>query len=142
MTGDSLVHATCVTRFGRGVLMRGPSGAGKSSLAMQLMAQGWMLVADDYVLLRESQGRLIAAAPESLRGLIEIYGIGIAAAPARLETRVDLVVDLVATHAERLPVPGHEILLGCVVSRLIVPIRHELGLNLVAEALRHAPVSG
>ena len=47
--------------------LSGPSGAGKSSLALQLMAWGADLVADDRTLLRErSDGAIEALAPPTL----------------------------------------------------------------------------
>ena len=48
MRGVNL-HASCIAVHGRGVLILGPSGAGKSSLALQLMALGADLVADDMI---------------------------------------------------------------------------------------------
>jgi HPr kinase/phosphorylase len=136
------IHASCVMRFGRGVLIRGASGAGKSSLALQLMAQGWMLVADDYVCLRAAQGQLMAESPPQLRGLIEVCGVGIMPAPARLAARIDLIVDLAAGPPARLPLPEHETLLGCKVSVLNLPLRYEMSTLFVAEALRRTPVLG
>ena len=42
-----ILHATCVAVDGRGLLILGPSGSGKSALALQLIALGAQLVADD-----------------------------------------------------------------------------------------------
>ena len=41
------MHATCVDINGSGVLIVGRSGSGKSSLAINLLALGSTLVADD-----------------------------------------------------------------------------------------------
>ena len=43
------LHAACVARGGRGILLCGDSGAGKSSLAYACARQGWTLVSDDAV---------------------------------------------------------------------------------------------
>jgi HPr kinase/phosphorylase len=142
MSSDPLVHASCVARFGRGVLIRGASGAGKSSLALQLMAGGWMLVADDYVALAAVAGQVFASAPDRLRGLVEIYGVGILPVPARLKVPIHLLVDLVAEAPERLPLPQPEVLLGCAIPTQILPARHQMNAFYVAEALRHTPLSG
>jgi len=40
-------HATTVAVAGRGLMIEGPSGSGKSALALELMAFGAELVADD-----------------------------------------------------------------------------------------------
>lgn len=106
-----LLHASCVAVKGRGLLITGPSGAGKSALALQLMALGADLVADDQTLLTAEEGRLIARAPQATAGLIEARFIGILKAPALDKAEVALVVDLAQEETERLP-PTREILLA------------------------------
>jgi serine kinase of HPr protein (carbohydrate metabolism regulator) len=74
-------------------------------------------VADDGVELRRQGERLFArlpsGAPESLRGRIEVRGLGILPAPSVAEAPLDLVVDLVnAEEVERLPEPMTVCLLG------------------------------
>jgi len=46
-TQENVLHASCVCLEGRAVLIRGASGSGKSGLALQLIALGAALVADD-----------------------------------------------------------------------------------------------
>ncbi|HHY02835.1 MAG TPA: serine kinase, partial [Paracoccus sp.] len=87
------IHASAVAIEGRGLLILGPSGAGKSSLALALMAQGALLVADDRVLLDASEGQLIAACPAPLLGRIEARGVGILAAPPAGPVPLAQVVD-------------------------------------------------
>lgn len=102
--GQSLVlHASCVALNGRGVVITGPSGAGKSALALNLMALGATLVADDRTRLRLQDKRLLASAPAEIAGLIEARYMGLLSVMALPETPVDLVVDLGATEASRLP---------------------------------------
>jgi HPr kinase/phosphorylase len=91
------VHASVVALEGRAVLILGGSGAGKSGLALQMIARGAAHVADDRVMLRRrSDGRLTAAAPQAIEGLIEARGIGILrmASPPGGEAEVVLAVDL------------------------------------------------
>lgn len=97
------LHATTVALSGRAVLILGPSGAGKSSLALELMAAGASLVADDRTDLRREGETLIAAAPRELAGRIEARGIGILSVEHLAEARVNLVCDLGQPEAERLP---------------------------------------
>ena len=89
------VHATCVSLYGAGLIIRGPSGAGKSDLALRLIDRGARLVADDRVDLLVSDNGVIAHAPETLAGLLEVRGLGILRFPVLEATVVRLVVDLV-----------------------------------------------
>ncbi|HEX3470708.1 MAG TPA: hypothetical protein VHT28_05935 [Silvibacterium sp.] len=45
------VHAACLARHGRGVLLAGHSGAGKSTLTISLAKRGYALLADDWTYL-------------------------------------------------------------------------------------------
>ena len=100
------IHGTCVLVGGIGVLLRGPSGGGKSDVAVRLIDDGALLVADDQVQVRNDQGRLMATAPAPLAGLIEVRGVGILSVPTAPVAEIRLVVDLVAAeHVERLPEP-------------------------------------
>jgi HPr kinase/phosphorylase len=102
-----ILHASCVAHRGRGLLILGPSGAGKSGLALEMMAFGASLVADDRTLLRAEAGRIVADSPPSIRGRIEARGVGI------LRARAHGPVDLVLAEAEpdRLP-PDRQLDLG------------------------------
>ncbi|MDH3241263.1 MAG: HPr kinase/phosphatase C-terminal domain-containing protein [Alphaproteobacteria bacterium] len=115
-------HGTCVLIDGAGVLLRGRPGAGKSDLALRLMDDGARLVADDRVELTARDGAVMARAPDPLKGLMEVGGIGlIRVDPERLaaEARLALVVDLVEADAvERLPAPDSAELLGIALPRI------------------------
>lgn len=112
----TIIHATCI-RLGRagaafgaptaaGVLILGRSGAGKSRLALELMARGAKLVADDRVELFVRRGRLAARAPVVIAGLLEVRGLGILEVPHIRASSVSLVVKLTDTPAPRLPLHG------------------------------------
>ena len=71
-------HGVLVDVFGVGILITGDSGVGKSESALELVKRGHRLVADDVVNIRRvSEKRLVGEAPEILRHLMEIRGIGI-----------------------------------------------------------------
>jgi hypothetical protein len=62
------VHAACIERNGRGVLLCGDSGAGKSSLAYACARRGWTYVCDDAsFLVRDADVLLVTGNPYQLR---------------------------------------------------------------------------
>jgi len=97
-----LVHGTCVALGAKAALLRGGSGAGKSDLALRFMALPReaelepRLVADDQVLVEaRSAQELIASAPATLAGKLEVRGLGILDVPHLQQATLVLVVDLV-----------------------------------------------
>lgn len=54
------LHAACVSKDGRGVILCGVSGAGKSSLAFACALQGWKFLTDDVVYLKRGLQEPIA----------------------------------------------------------------------------------
>jgi len=120
-----LIHATAVaidTAVGPcAVLLRGPSGAGKSDLGLRLIDAGAKLIADDQTELLRRGESVIARAPATLAGLIEVRGIGIIQMEFLPEAPVRLIVDLVpAETIERLPIRATEQLLDIELGRLAV----------------------
>ena len=71
-------HGVLLDLYGLGVLIEGQSGIGKSECALDLVGRGHRLVADDLVEVRRTApARLTGSAPELLRELMEIRGLGI-----------------------------------------------------------------
>jgi HPr kinase/phosphorylase len=114
MHEEALIHGTCLAIGGEGVRLVGQPGAGKSDLALRLIDQGGaglsgrlrtaQLVADDQVVIRRAGEALVASAPPSLKGKLEIRGLGIAELAAAGETRLRLAVRLTpSAEIERLP---------------------------------------
>ncbi len=108
----STVHGTAVARAGRGVLILGASGAGKSALALELMAMGGDLVADDAVLLQKSGAKVVMLCPASISGRIEARGVGILSVKPIAQAGLAFIVDLDKTDPSRLPKPRFQTLLG------------------------------
>lgn len=72
------IHGVLVDVYGVGMLITGSSGIGKSETALELVKRSHRLVADDAVEIRQTiDGRLHGTAPEILRHLLEIRGLGI-----------------------------------------------------------------
>lgn len=109
------VRGTAVAIGGRGVLLRGVSGSGKSDLALRLIDRGARLVSDDYTQLRSEGGRLLARAPATIAGKIEMRGVGILDLPAAADIPLCLVVDLDRTAARLPDAPRQEALAGIAV---------------------------
>jgi HPr kinase/phosphorylase len=127
--GAASVHATAVKVGNQAVLIRGPSGAGKSRLAFDLILAGRagqvpqaVLVGDDRVHLDTAGGKLVVRTVPELAGLIEIRGLGVRHCAFIDEAIVDLVVDLEAADAERLPPPEALLtrILGVMIPRIPV----------------------
>ena len=72
------IHGVLVDVYGVGMLITGGSGIGKSETALELVKRSHRLVADDAVEIRQtSDNQLHGSAPELIRHLLEIRGIGI-----------------------------------------------------------------
>lgn len=100
------IHASCILLNQKGILLLGKSGAGKSDLALRLIENKKAeLVADDRVDITVCARKLYATSPETLKGLIEVRGIGIVAKPYYPQAEICLAVELVEDFkaVERLP---------------------------------------
>ena len=113
MTAPTTLHAVCVSWEGKGVLIQGQSGSGKSSIALQLLAFGCDLVADDRVHVVAKDGVLIATSPLPIRDMIEARGIGLISASSADTAEIAFVVDLDEIETDRLPEHRTVTILGC-----------------------------
>jgi HPr kinase/phosphorylase len=99
---ETTMHGDLVEVHGLGILILGRSGIGKSEAALDLVARGHRLVADDAVLVRRiSPSVLRGRAAELLRHHMEIRGLGVIDVEALFgtlatldERQLDLVVEL------------------------------------------------
>jgi HPr kinase/phosphorylase len=72
-----LYHGTLMEVMGMGIILIGKSGIGKSEAALELIKRGHRLIADDSVELYKMYQRLYGRAPQHLKNLLEVRGIGI-----------------------------------------------------------------
>ena len=64
--------------YGEGILFQGESGVGKSEVAIELIKRGHRIIADDAVVIKETNhGVLEATSPELIRHYMELRGIGV-----------------------------------------------------------------
>ena len=129
------IHASCVAIGGRAVLIAGRSGSGKSDLALRLVDRGARLVSDDYTILKAAGGRLLAAAPATIAGRMEVRGVGLAEFEAAADVPVALFIDLDRA-PERLPEADAVLLAGVSIPSLgfsaleaSAPIKLEMALH-------------
>jgi HPr kinase/phosphorylase len=102
------LHASCAARAnaqgGDALLLLGPAGAGKSDLLLRLLQHGFILVADDQVIVEDG----LARAPKTLAGLLEVRGLGLFRLPYLPAATLRLAITLAITRGsapERLPLP-------------------------------------
>jgi serine kinase of HPr protein (carbohydrate metabolism regulator) len=131
------LHASCVAIDGRAVLIEGLSGSGKSDLALRLIDRGATLVSDDYTIVRRHGDALIASAPDTIAGLIEVRGVGLVPMPSLADAPVSLIVTI-SDDVGRLPADlEREVIVGVSIPRYQIapleasaPVKVELILKL------------
>lgn len=140
------MHAVFVDVHGIGVLITGESGIGKSETALELIKRGHRLVADDAVeVTRVGETTLVARAPEMIRHLMEIRGLGIldiktlfGAGAVRVCHEIYLVMNLEEwkndKYYDRLGLDEEKVdILGVAVPCLTVPVRPGRNLASIVE---------
>lgn len=120
--GQLQLHATTVVIEGRAVALAGPAGVGKSGLALNLMAFGAKLLADDITWFSLKNSQLIASCPPALSGRIEARGLGILSAPTAPPSPLAVLVDLGTPEKDRLPPERSTMLLGQKIPLLYTPV--------------------
>ncbi|MDH3974391.1 MAG: HPr(Ser) kinase/phosphatase [Deltaproteobacteria bacterium] len=109
LTETTSIHGVLVDVLGIGMLIRGKSGVGKSECALDLIAKGHRLVADDMVVVtKRPPNIIIGSSPDLIRYHMEIRGLGIinikdifGNTAVRVEKQIDMVVQLVKWESNR-----------------------------------------
>jgi serine kinase of HPr protein (carbohydrate metabolism regulator) len=101
------LHCSTVASNGRAVLITGPSGSGKSDLSLRLLDRGFTLVSDDQTTVKKDGDRLLASAPPTIAGKLEVRGIGIVEMERVDNVPVALIVELTG-QIQRLPDDSRE----------------------------------
>ena len=139
-------HGVLLDIYGLGVLIEGSSGIGKSECALDLIARGHRLVADDVVEVRRiGAEKLMGTAPELLREHLEIRGLGImnirdlfGVSAISSTMTLDLSIKLErwdeGGHVDRLGIDAQAIeILGVDVPRLVIPVSPGRNLSTLVE---------
>lgn len=138
--GDSFttVHGVLLEIHSLGVLIIGESGIGKSESALDLITRGSKLISDDVVEISKiDSDQLIGSAPDTIKHLMEIRGVGIINIKELYglknlldKKKVDMVIELVKwdsdTEYDRLGIDeSHYQILGVELPYKLIPV----GLN-------------
>lgn len=100
---STVVHGVFLEVTGVGILIQGQAAVGKSELALELIARGHRLIADDAVELRHvAPDTLEGSCPELLRDFLEVRGLGIlnirslfGETAVKLKKNLKLIVELI-----------------------------------------------
>ncbi|KXZ40479.1 Hpr(Ser) kinase/phosphatase [Alkalithermobacter thermoalcaliphilus JW-YL-7 = DSM 7308] len=146
LAASKTMHGVLVDVDGIGILIIGESGVGKSETALELIKRGHRLVADDAVEIRKiDEDLLLAQAPETIRHLMEIRGIGIldikslyGVGAVKLSKNVDMVIELQVwkegQYYDRLGIEENYMeILGVPVEHVIIPVRPGRNIAMIIE---------
>lgn len=142
-------HGVMLSVCGEGILLRGKSGLGKSALALELVARGHSLVADDAPLLHRlpDAGQVFALCPPMLADLLEVRALGMlnvrklfgpqaSLALMPVDLVIELVEDFQATAEQRLhPFLRCTNILGVDIPHFPIPIGHATNPALIVETV-------
>lgn len=118
-------------------MIEGASGSGKSDLALRLIDRGAALVSDDQTLVVRSGTILLARAPDTIAGRIEVRGIGIVEMPHVADVPVGLLVRIDGS-VERMPERRARRIAGIEVRQFAVDPFHMSAPIKIEIALRNA----
>lgn len=143
---STTLHGVLVDVYGVGVLIMGNSGIGKSETALELVKRGHRLVADDAVEIHQyDENSLVGTAPELIRYLLEIRGVGIinvmtlfGAGAVRDRKRISMVIYLETwvehQHYDRLGLDEETFsIIDTQVPKLTIPVRPGRNLAVIIE---------
>jgi len=139
-------HGGLIDVYGVGIMLTGESGIGKSETALELVKRGHRLVADDVIEIRKvGDGELSGSAPELVRYLMELRGIGIidvrslyGVGAVLHHKSIDLVVEMEdwndKKEYDRLGVSYNTIsILGVSLPSILLPVRPGRNLAIIVE---------
>ncbi|AKL96719.1 HPr kinase/phosphorylase HprK [Clostridium aceticum] len=140
------LHGVLMDIYGVGILITGKSGIGKSETAVELIKRGHLFVADDAVEVKKiGQDHLVGCAPEIVRHMMEVRGIGImdvkslfGVGAIKLRTDINLVVNLEEWDADKsydrlgLDENFREIL-GIKVEEMVIPVKPARNIAVIIE---------
>ena len=145
---ETLIHGVFLNIYGKGVVIRGDSGIGKSEIALELIKRGHLLIADDAIELYHIGQNIVGRAPEVLRNLLEIRGIGVidvskmfGVASILPKDNVDLIIQLdrwlPSREYTRIGVEEDDVteeILSIQIPKIVVPVTGGRSMSAIIEA--------
>ena len=141
------IHGGLLSIYGKGVLIRGESGMGKSEIALELIKRGHLLVADDRVDCYRIHNKIVGKAPELLREMLEIRGIGVinvsrmfGVSSVLPKAEINFQVNLEPWKADQdydrvgIEEKKHENILGIDIPKIVVPVREGSSMAVIIES--------
>ena len=141
------IHGVLLSIYGKGVVITGDSGVGKSETALELIRRGHVLVADDRVDVTRIHNTIFGKAPEILRGMLEIRGIGIidvtkmfGASSSLDNSEIDVIIHLEKwddqKQYERVGIEEEvlESILGLEIPKTTIPVRDGRNIAVLVES--------
>lgn len=141
------IHGGMLSIYGKGVLIRGESGMGKSEIALELIKRGHLLVADDRVDCYRIHNKIVGKAPELLREMLEIRGIGVinvsrmfGVSSVLPKAEINFQVNLEPWKADQdydrvgIEEKKHENILGIDIPKIVVPVREGRSMAVIIES--------
>lgn len=142
----SYMHGVLVEVLGEGILILGESGVGKSETALELVKRGHRLIADDLVEVRRvSDTTLLGKAPENIRYMLEIRGLGIldvkelyGVSAVKIQENINFVINMEFWDEnkvyKRIGIEDeHTDILGVTVPSVTIPVRPGRNLAIIVE---------
>ena len=146
LSENTHLHGGLLNIYGKGVLIRGDSGLGKSEIALELIKRGHILIADDRVDCYRIHNSIIGKAPELLRDMLELRGVGVinvarmfGVSSVAEKTKFDFQVTLEQWDRNReydrvgIEERKYEDILGIKIPKIVVPIREGRSMAVVIE---------
>ena len=141
------MHGVLTQIYGKGVLITGESGMGKSEIVLELIKKGHLLVADDRVDCYLIHKEVIGQAPEILREMLELRGIGIINVSKMFgvssvldKTKIDLNIHLEPWSPDKeydrvgIEEKKYKDILGVSIPKLILPVKEGRSMAVVIES--------
>lgn len=147
LAAEDTISGTLINVYGKGVLIAGESGMGKSETALELIRDGQTLIADDRVDVQHVHNKIFGHAPDIIRGLLEIRGIGIidvekmfGASALLPRSQVDMVINLVKyNEADEYNRIGDEVthytrILDVLIPTIVLPVSPGRNMRILVES--------